>query len=190
MITGTNSNQEENIFTLFPKWNIRKKHNAVYYYCVSNDCNLNDWLQSSFCTFSLAPLWKEKHSAWQNRILAPSTNRLNMQVTQSISSTGGGRGRMKTPLYAAKSIRETQFGFEKILLAPCSSATLAECVCSARTCVGVFVPTWCFVCVGLQQWVRQSKLFIQVQWPAAHYRDEWSERTGVSTLNKSLRPEH
>ncbi len=48
--------------------------------------------------------------------------------------------------------------------------SLYECVCDDLVCVCVCV---CVpVCAGVQEWVRQSKLFIQVQWPAAHYRDE------------------
>lgn len=68
---------------------------------------------------------------------------------------------IKTQL-RTKSIRETQFGFQRYIQPDVS--LLAS--------VGNDWGVGCFMHVGEQEWVRQSKLFIQVQWPATHYGDE------------------
>lgn len=88
-----------------------------------------------------------------------------MRVIQSIYSDGGTRGHIKTPLSGTKSIRKTQFGFEKKKCFQLDVSLLLS-----MNVLSVFVSVGCFVCVcvGVQEWVRQSKLFIQVQWSATH----------------------
>lgn len=44
-------------------------------------------------------------------------------------------------------------------------SVICACVCES-VCV------LSFMCVEEQEWVRQSKLFIQVQRPTAHYKDK------------------
>lgn len=42
----------------------------------------------------------------------------------------------------------------------------------AHACVYVYVCVLSFICVEEQEWVRQSKLFIQVQRSTTHYKDK------------------
>lgn len=90
-----------------------------------------------------------------------------------------------TPLRGTKSITKTQFGFEKYIQL---GVSLLRSVC-VDWCVCVCV--WDALCVRVQEWVRQSKLFIQVRWPATHYGDkkkrkDWRQHTTWITAAKAV----